>query len=277
MTMTMRTLLLSALAQYMQGLDEPESRHLAKDLTDQISDRMVSKGALVGPAHRAPACFPPDTWNHLTVGVPWEAYARSHGSLRGEPLGSSVRAVCSAPAGLDSLLVQKAGNTGLWGGSLLVALGQMLALVQYELIVFAPYWRTDGVRSLLAASGRARYDGVRIKVFTQPASRLSENDRAGVRGFVDTLRQAGAQIALLAPRPVDGAWPFIHAKLMIADGRRAYVGSANFTSSGLDHGVESGVIVEGEVARAFVQWAAALEGGCSPWVRQGEDLGADEI
>ncbi|MEB0114118.1 phospholipase D-like domain-containing protein [Variovorax sp. RTB1] len=156
-------------------------------------------------------------------------------------------------------------NTGLWGGSLLVSLGQMLAQTRRELVVFSPYWRVEGVKSLLAAVGRARYDGVSVIVYTQSANRIATEDQQGVRCFKNLLQIAGAKVAILAPKTINGASPFIHAKLMIADGVRAYVGSANFTSSGLDYSIESGVMVEGEVARSFGKWAQALSASCSLW------------
>lgn len=117
----------------------------------------------------------------------------------------------------------------------------------------------------MAAAGRSSYRTVQVKVFTQPAYRMSNKDREGVTAFVDILRQSKAEVKILAPRVVNGALPFIHAKLMIADGVRAYVGSANFTSSGLDHGVESGVLLEGDAAQSFAFWAEALEEQCAAW------------
>ena len=53
----------------------------------------------------------------------------------------------------------------------------------------------------------------------------------------------------------------MHAKLIIADAEKAYVGSANFTRSGLDHGIEAGVLIKGPVARSFHRWAKAMERG----------------
>jgi phosphatidylserine/phosphatidylglycerophosphate/cardiolipin synthase-like enzyme len=55
------------------------------------------------------------------------------------------------------------------------------------------------------------------------------------------------------------------ATAIIADSTKAYVGSANFTNSGLDHGIEAGVMVEGEVAHAFALWVNAIEIACNAW------------
>ena len=265
MTTTVKNLLICGLAEYMRGMRDVEARQLAHDLTLQVSESITQTGQCSGNVALNLPCFPREVWNQLTVGVPWEAYGQAHG-LRGQDVMiSSVKALFSAPAALDDILNVTASNNGLWGGSLLVALGQLLGGAKHELIIFSPYWRIEGVRSLLAAAGRSSYREVQVKVFTQPACRMSDKDRDGVTAFVDILRQGKAEVKILAPRVVDGAWPFIHAKLMIADRVRAYVGSANFTSSGLDHGVESGVLVEGEAAQSFAFWAEALEYQCAAW------------
>lgn len=265
MTTTVKNLLICGLAEYMRGMKDVEARQLAHDLTLQVSESITQTSQCSRNAALNPPCFPREVWNQLTVGVPWEAYGQAHG-LRGQDVMiSSVKALFSAPAAFDDILNVTASNNGLWGGSLLVALGQLLGGAKHELIIFSPYWRIDGVRSLLAAAGRSSYREVQVKVFTQPTCRMSNKDREGVTAFVDILRQGKAEVKILAPRVVNGAWPFIHAKLMIADRIRAYVGSANFTSSGLDHGVESGVLVEGEAAQSFAFWAEALKYQYAAW------------
>lgn len=265
MTTKVKNLLVYGLSEYMLGMRDVEARQLAHDLTLHVSESIIQTDKRsTNVAFNLP-CFPREVWNQLTVGVPWEAYGQAHG-LRGQDvMVSSVKALFSAPAALDDLLNVSASNNGLWGGSLLVALGQLLGGAKHELVIFSPYWRIEGVRLLMAAAGRSNYREVRVKVFTQPSCRMSNMDREGVTAFVDIFRKGKAEVKILAPRVVDGAWPFIHAKLMIADRVRAYVGSANFTSSGLDHGVESGVLVEGEAAKSFALWAKALECRCAEW------------
>lgn len=261
----MKNLVICGLAEYMRGLRDVEARQLAHELTLQVSESITRTGQSSGNVAINLPCFPREVWNQLTVGVPWEAYGQAHGLLGQDAMISSVKVLFSAPAALDDILNVTASNNGLWGGSLLVALGRLLGGAKHELILFSPYWRTEGVRSLLAAAGRSNYGTVKVKVFTQPACRMSNKDREGVTAFVDILRQSKAEVKILAPRVVNGAWPFIHAKLMIADGVRAYVGSANFTSSGLDHGVETGVLVEGDAAQSFAFWAEGLEDQCAAW------------
>jgi phosphatidylserine/phosphatidylglycerophosphate/cardiolipin synthase-like enzyme len=263
MSAAVRTLLVFGLAQHLRGMSEPDARIMAHELTLLVSAE-VARLPATSSSPRLP-CFPREAWNELTVGVPWEAYSYAYGALKGEATGSGVKALCSAPAHLDPLLAGQAVSSGLWGGSLLVALGEILEGVHLDLTIFSPYWRIDGVRSMLSTAGRKNYKGVKVRVFTQPAAWMKTDDRDGLSFFVETMRAAGAEVRVFAPATVDGITPFLHAKLVIADAAIAYVGSANFTSSGLDHGLEAGVLVEGEAANAFARWAGAIEAACEPW------------
>lgn len=268
MSMTMRVFLIKELAKHMKTMTAVQSRTLADELTTLVSTymRRIHQGGsvTVSPLERLP-CFPKETWNELTVGVPWEAYSHAHGVYGGQFTPGSTRALCSAPAQLDVILAEQAVNSGLWGGSLLVALGKILEGVEKDLVVFSPYWRADGVQSLLAAAGRQSYVGVNVTVFSQPKVWMKAADKDGLAFFTNTLRAAGALVQVLAPSPHEGLTPVLHAKLIIADGMTAYVGSANFTKSGLDHGLEAGVLVEGETANSFSGWSKAIAATFEPW------------
>lgn len=264
----MRVFLINGLAKHMKTMTAMQARTLADELTILVSTHIkrIHQGGPVAesPLERLPS-FPKETWNELTVGVPWEAYSHAHGVCGGQFVTGSTQAVCSAPAQLDAILAEQAIDSGLWGGSLQVALGKILELVENDLVVFSPYWRANGVRSLLAAAGRQSYAGVNVTVFSQPKVWMKSGDEEGLFLFVDTLKAADAHVRVLAPRTQEGLTPTLHAKLIIADGVTAYVGSANFTKSGLDHGLEAGVLVEGETANAFLRWSKAIATACDPW------------
>jgi phosphatidylserine/phosphatidylglycerophosphate/cardiolipin synthase-like enzyme len=50
----------------------------------------------------------------------------------------------------------------------------------------------------------------------------------------------------------------LHAKALIADGRRALIGSANFTASGMRSNLELGVVLDGPAVRTIRQYAGEL-------------------
>lgn len=268
MNTTMRAFLIKGLAKHMKTMTAAQASTLADELTTLVSAcmRRIHQGGPVvaSPLERLPS-FPKETWNELTVGVPWEAYSHAHGVYGGQFIVGSTQALCSAPAQLDAILAEQAINSGLWGGSLLVALGRILEGAEKDLIVFSPYWRADGVQSLLATAGRQSYAGVNVTVFSQPKAWMKAGDVEGLAFFINTLRAGGAMVRVLAPRAHEGLTPILHAKLIVADGVMAYVGSANFTKSGLDHGLEAGVLVEGEIANAFSGWSKAIAATCEPW------------
>ena len=170
MSMAMRTGVVSGLAQHMRGLPEQQARILALDLTCEVSAAVARLPGSMSQCQTTLPCFPRETWNELTVGVPWEAFSFAHGAMKDSPTASGAKALCSAPAQLDAMLASQAVGSGLWGGSLLVALGTILEGVRHHLAIFSPYWRVDGVRSLLSAAGRKSYQDVQVQVFTQPAT-----------------------------------------------------------------------------------------------------------
>lgn len=264
----MRGFLIKGLAKHMKSMTAEQACRLADELTVLVNANIMGihqgNPVAASPLERLPS-FPRETWNELTVGVPWEAFSHAHGLYREQVINGHTQALCSAPAQLDAILAEQAINSGLWGGSLLVALGKILEDVNKDLIVFSPYWRVDGVKSLLAAAGRQYYVGVNVTIFTQPKFLMKPADKDGLVFLINTLVQAGAIVQVLAPRANEGLTPILHAKLIIADGVTAYVGSANFTKSGLDHGLEAGVLVEGETANAFSAWSKAIATSCLPW------------
>lgn len=269
MSTALRNQLVTGLASHMRALSEDLARSFAHDLTCLVSSHVgnvpVQSARDLHPLTRLP-CFPRETWNLHTLSVPWEAFRIAHGGGLRLENASEVRPLCSAPAQLDAILADQAAQSGLWGGSLLVALGKVFAEARHDLVILSPYWRVDGVRSLLSAAGRANYAGIKVRVFAPASRRMSSDDQLALKYFVDKMRKGGALVQVLTPRSIEGMAPFLHAKLIIADSVKAYVGSANFTSSGLDHGIEAGVLVNGEVAGAFALWVNAIETICAPVV-----------
>jgi phosphatidylserine/phosphatidylglycerophosphate/cardiolipin synthase-like enzyme len=85
---------------------------------------------------------------------------------------------------------------------------------------------TSIVNSLVAARGR----GVRVHVVLSDATASPAQMTA-----VTQLKTAGANLVTLHN-------PYVHAKSFVVDGKGAYIGSENFTSSSLSHNRELGVM-----------------------------------
>ena len=268
MNKNLRSFLVRELSKVMESMSAEQARIFASELTIRVNNHIsdVSLGLIPENTKWSQLVnFPVETWNELTIGVPWEAYSISHGSLGRKYIQSHTQAVCSAPAHLDVLLAKQAEISGLWGGSLLGALGKILESANQELLVVSPYWRTYGVKSLLSNAGRKSYEGVNVTVLTQPSYLMKTEDKEGLIYFINTLSESKAEVQVLVLADNNTQVPFMHAKLVVADGVLAYVGSANFTRSGLDHGLEAGVLVEGEVANAFASWIKVISSTCESW------------
>lgn len=255
--------LVKQLSDYMSGMSIHEARALAHSLTVSVSTYVakISSGSSKDKVDCLPI-FPKEVWTELSVGVPWEAFSHAYGVYAGRTHSQHVEAVCSGPHYLDSAMASHPRMSGLWGGSLLVAIGKLLHEVDREVLLFSPYWRKEGCRALLAAASRESYAGVAVNIFTQPVRRMRNGDFEGLSYFVSMLKAMNATVRIATPRAFDGLTPMLHSKLIVADEVKAYVGSANFTKSGLDHGFEAGVLVIGPVAAAFAAWARAIGRVC---------------
>ncbi len=86
--------------------------------------------------------------------------------------------------------------------------------------------------AIAAALGAAAARGVRLRLITNPP--------AGADSYADErdlVRASGGHIGFLDS-------PNVHAKVVIVDGQRAFVGSQNFTATSLDQNREVGIIVD---------------------------------
>lgn len=88
-------------------------------------------------------------------------------------------------------------------------------------------------KEIVAALGEAATRGVHVRLIVSNDS--EENDRG--RDERASLARQGVQVRLA--RGV-----YIHAKMILVDGKRAYVGSQNFTSASLDLNRELGILID---------------------------------
>jgi phosphatidylserine/phosphatidylglycerophosphate/cardiolipin synthase-like enzyme len=74
-------------------------------------------------------------------------------------------------------------------------------------------------------------EGIQVRIMTSP-----DPDPVGT-GILDELGRSGVEIRLVGT-------PYIHAKAIVVDDRRVYVGSQNFTETSLDENREVGLILD---------------------------------
>jgi phosphatidylserine/phosphatidylglycerophosphate/cardiolipin synthase-like enzyme len=119
---------------------------------------------------------------------------------------------------------------------------------------------------------RAESRGVKVRLLA-PLCDLNSNPFFDVP-FVRKLDAAGVD-ARMMPGPSSARRPYIHAKMMIVDGRVAYLGSVNFSENSTRHARELGIVFSDHAAIVAMtlafesdwEWArpppANLEGACS--------------
>jgi phosphatidylserine/phosphatidylglycerophosphate/cardiolipin synthase-like enzyme len=106
----------------------------------------------------------------------------------------------------------------------------LIGSARHTLDVYAEELQDRGMERALAAVARR---GVRVRVIL-PAPSGPDRDAPGVA----LIGAAGAQVHRLPQSDL-----YVHAKAIVADGRRAFAGSENLSTASLDHNREVGVIV----------------------------------
>ncbi|MDQ2745334.1 MAG: phospholipase D-like domain-containing protein [Chloroflexota bacterium] len=109
----------------------------------------------------------------------------------------------------------------------------LIDTARHTLDLYAEEVDDAGIEAHLAGAERR---GVHIRLITSQTS-------AGV----DTLQRAGIRVKILPQ-------PYIHAKAMVADGARIFIGSENISATSLDQNREMGIVtVDRRLARVIEQ------------------------
>ena len=134
-----------------------------------------------------------------------------------------------------------------------------LALEAKSLLVLAsPYVNANSLLSdgvLANAVRRALNSGVSVEI-ASAGSNIQQ-----LRGLLGTKTTAEQRLSLFQPQAnaLDERQLGSHAKFCISDSRKAYLGSANFTTPGLGGHLEMGVVVEGKLALQVSKFWADLK------------------
>ncbi len=117
-------------------------------------------------------------------------------------------------------------------------LHDLIVSARQSLEIYVLSLEDDSIAAALAAAAER---GVRVRIITNPptGSDSYADERALVRargGFVGFLDS-----------------PNVHAKVVIVDGQRAFVGSQNFTATSLDQNREVGILIADPVALQRLQ------------------------
>jgi phosphatidylserine/phosphatidylglycerophosphate/cardiolipin synthase-like enzyme len=146
------------------------------------------------------------------------------------------------------------------------SISNLFAGANRSIVVMTPFLDQRGGSILKTLLERARKD-VEIKLILRYLDRPDRRDYPqGFPLLLDHIRERHVRVFnySLAHSP-DAQIETFHAKLFLADGARAYIGSANMTGSSFDRSVELGVILSGEAARQLSRLVDAILRCATPW------------
>lgn len=135
-----------------------------------------------------------------------------------------------------------------------------------RIIVMTPFLDRPGAQILKSLLQKAKND-VEVTLVLRYLDRPDRDDYPeGYAAISGWLEETGVRIYNYALRhSPDGPTETFHAKLILADGIRAYVGSANMTRSSFEQSIELGVILSGSAARQLEHFADAVLRCAQPW------------
>jgi len=157
-----------------------------------------------------------------------------------------------------------AATAPLWGGTLLDALRSLVTSAESCIDIINPYWSKMIVGQLLAGFDRAN---VQFRVLTVLRKSKGGSNWDALRSFTESIRSVGSRVSVYSPteeqiEATDALAP-IHAKVIVQDRSRAYVGSANLSKGGLATGLEIGLIHSGPTVSQLVQYCDWIFDNCS--------------
>lgn len=143
-------------------------------------------------------------------------------------------------------------------GSLVVNLLDLIQQSESELVILNPFFSEEGYDQIGTPISDATARGVDVTIITKSLTYggSTQNERVVRELFQedDTVpRNLALYEYVLDDDPDEEYPPTIHAKLTIADGERAYLGTANMTHRGLVENLELGVIFEDDTVRDLLE------------------------
>lgn len=146
------------------------------------------------------------------------------------------------------------------------SMADLIAGAARSIGVMTPFLDLRGGTILKTLLERA-HDDVQVTLILRNLDRPERKDYpVGFPPILDWLRQR--QVAVydysLEHFP-DAPIETFHAKLLLVDGVRAYVGSANMTGASFESSMELGVILSGEAARQLSRFMEVVVRCAKPW------------
>jgi phosphatidylserine/phosphatidylglycerophosphate/cardiolipin synthase-like enzyme len=140
---------------------------------------------------------------------------------------------------------------------LMARLIQFVRNAETELLVVTPFFSRFGVDAFVNHLAQATGRGVQVSILTRDVTGGGKNGEH-VRRIYEKVADSGhsRNLRLLEYASDHGR---LHAKALISDNTKAYVGSANFTNYSLKSAIEIGLIIQGSVVDDLVEFFAVVQ------------------
>jgi len=131
-------------------------------------------------------------------------------------------------------------------------------------VVLTPFLDNKGAIWLRRLIGLVPAD-VCVVLVLRGLEDATRSDAAGYAGIRAWLTQRGVRVMNYGLQRAGGGRESFHAKVILADDRLAYVGSANVTGWSLDYSMELGVVLDGQAAAEIGEVVDAVLQAATPW------------
>ena len=129
-----------------------------------------------------------------------------------------------------------------------------------RLLMTSPFLQEHCIASLMETLVEALGRGVKITVLTHEAENLASSQSVALEDLRREAERLGKSLSVYTA--VTPAGSMLHAKLVLADGRRMILGSANLTGPGLEQNMEAGVVLgEKEASEIWMVVDGLIAGG----------------
>lgn len=139
---------------------------------------------------------------------------------------------------------------GVTGDGYARALQEVVASSIRTLTIASPYLEAKGVGIVEQAALEALQRGVAVVLLTHEADDLGSMASAALHSLQSEARNVPGKLSVYT---TSSQGILLHLKVVVADGRRGLVGSANITGKGLGNNLEAGALVGPDEAAEICQ------------------------
>lgn len=145
------------------------------------------------------------------------------------------------------------GNEEKFRSNLTGAFVDLIADSDEEVIIISPFFDEEGVEIILNAMANATGRAVTLSLLSRDILTGDESNKEIIQQMRDKIQDTGLLTHFKLYEFDRDAVPngTLHAKAVITDQLRAYIGSANITNNSLRKSFETGVLVEGDAVSDF--------------------------